>query len=99
MSEFMCNRCGKSDHPQMTSPPVANAYWAKVQAVTCQPCWLEWRDMEVKIINEYRLNMLEKEHRKALKGHMHDFLNTERTRQPGEAPNAPAEVAQNFVAE
>jgi Fe-S cluster biosynthesis and repair protein YggX len=32
-------------------------------SVTCRSCWAEWKDMEFKIINEYRLNMLEREHR------------------------------------
>jgi len=82
---FHCNRCGGASCAdgaacvQMSNPPVANKYWNKVMAVTCQRCWAEWKDMEVKIINEYRLNMLEREHRQMLKKFMHDFLDLDGT--------------------
>lgn len=94
---FNCNRCGGSSCADgtpcvgMTNPPVVNKYWNKVVAVTCQPCWLEWKDMEVKIINEYRLNMLEREHRQMLKKFMHDFLDLDGTGKGAAAPDAVSE--------
>jgi Fe-S cluster biosynthesis and repair protein YggX len=44
--------------------------------------------MEVKIINEYRLNLLEREHRKVLKKHMHDFLDVDGKGQSAATPGA-----------
>ena len=51
--------------------------------------------MEVKIINEYRLNMLEREHRKMLRKFMTDFLNLDGTSKT--AGMMPSEVAQNLT--
>lgn len=81
MSDFVCNKCGGAAPAvtQMAVQPVQNAYWDRVRAVTCSGCWTEWKDMEVKIINEYRLNMLERDHRAQLKKYMHDFLNLDGT--------------------
>ena len=53
--------------------------------------------MEVKILNEYRLNMLEKEHRQMMKKFMHDHLNVDGTSAGGAA--VPKEVAENFTSE
>ena len=87
MSDFRCHKCGltpgeptgAAGHPLKplaeADLPVVNDYWRRVMAVTCLSCWAEWKDMEVKIINEYRLNMLEREHRKMLRKFMNDFLN------------------------
>jgi Fe-S cluster biosynthesis and repair protein YggX len=94
---FHCNRCGgsacedKTPCVPMSNPPVMNKYWIKVMAVTCEQCWVAWKDMEVKIINEYRLNMLEREHRQMLKKYMHDFLDLDGTGATADAPNAVSE--------
>ena len=102
MSDFHCNRCGGTTNKQgepcvpMSNPPVKNKYWDKVMAVTCQTSWNEWKDMEVKIINEYRLNMLEREHRQMLKKFMKDFLDLDGT---GKTADGPATVAENWTAE
>jgi Fe-S cluster biosynthesis and repair protein YggX len=99
MSDFHCNRCagttcsdGTACAP-MANPPVHNQYWEKVMSVTCARCWAEWKDMEVKIINEYRLNMLEREHRQLLKKHMTDFLDLDGT---GKTASAPGAVSENW---
>lgn len=77
MAEFRCSKCGGCPPTveQMPLQAVQNQYWDRVRAVTCGACWKEWKDMETKIINEYRLNLLERDHRAVLKRHMHDFLN------------------------
>ncbi len=99
MSKFKCNRCGaaEGDTSKATGeavrpmePPHPNTYWNKVQSVVCQTCWVEWKDMEVKVINEYRLNLLEREHRKMLKKSMHDFLDLDGTGKGGQRPEAVA---------
>jgi Fe-S cluster biosynthesis and repair protein YggX len=87
MPDFRCNKCGGTSDPAsspdgrahgpLQNPPTVNDYWQRVQSVVCQDCWDEWKGMEVKVINEYRLNMLERDHRKMLKKFMHDYLNIE----------------------
>lgn len=96
MSDFTCHRCAANpplasgESTPMSNPPFSTDYWKKIQSVTCDPCWAAWKDMEVKIINEYRLNLLEREHRKMLKQHMHDFLDLEGTGQVAATPDAVA---------
>jgi len=89
MSDFKCNKClGTEDSSTsasgvavepMDDVPFQNDYWKRMQQVTCKACWEEWKEMEVKVINEYRLNMIEREHRQMLKRFMHDFLNVDGT--------------------
>lgn len=100
MTEFQCNECGaaggepcqRTTEPAASMTPVmANVYWDRVQSVICEARWAEWKEMEVKIINEYRLNMLEREHRTLLKNHMNEFLNLDGTsKSSGQAPSAVA---------
>jgi len=47
----------------------------EVQASICASCWSEWEAMEIKVINEYRLNFMEPEHRKMLQRACLEFLN------------------------
>ena len=105
MSEFKCSVCGavegeickRSNEPMVTmEAPHSNAYWTQVQSKVCAPRWVEWKEMEIKILNEYRLNLLEREHRKLLKKYMTDFLDLDGTGTAGQAPGA---VAQEWVAE
>jgi len=101
MSDFVCNQCGATEGGtcevsgetvEGLTPPVPNKYWKSIAAKVCAPRWAQWHDMRVKIINEYRLNMLEKEHRVLLKKHMTDFLDLDGTGKAGEAPSAVAEA-------
>ena len=46
----------------------------KVLASACASCWKEWEDMEIKVINEYRLNFLDPEHRATLQRACLEFL-------------------------
>ena len=40
----------------------------------CSACWQEWEGVEVKVINEYRLNFMDPEHRAMLKRACVDFF-------------------------
>ena len=44
----------------------AGDFGARVLAEVSQKAWDEWWDMQIKVINEYRLHMGEPEHRKVL---------------------------------
>ena len=70
-----CVRCGKSGeappaHRVPFSPPIKE----RVLASACASCWREWEDMEIKVINEYRLNFLDPEHRATLQRACLEFL-------------------------
>jgi Fe-S cluster biosynthesis and repair protein YggX len=49
----------------------------RVLAEICQNCWQEWMGVQTKIINEYRLNVLDPEHAGALRKQMAVFFGFE----------------------
>jgi len=57
--------------------PFAGALKERVLSSICSGCWKEWEGMEVKVINEYRLNFLEPAHREMLRKACLDFLGLE----------------------
>lgn len=62
-----CTRCGREGDPAPANRvPFGAAVKEKVVAAICASCWQEWEGMEVKVINEYRLNFMEPEHRAML---------------------------------
>ena len=70
-----CSHCGKPGEPPPAHrvpfpPPVKQ----KLLDSVCASCWSEWEDMEVKVINEYRLNFLEPEHRAMLQRACLEYL-------------------------
>jgi Fe-S cluster biosynthesis and repair protein YggX len=81
-----CTRCGKSGGP---APAARIAFMGKlkerVAAGICADCWKEWETVEVKVINEYRLNFMDAEHREVLKRACSEFLGLD----PGAAPRSP----------
>jgi Fe-S cluster biosynthesis and repair protein YggX len=70
-----CSRCGQTAAPAPARRVPFNAeVKARVLGAICAPCWKEWEGMEVKVINEYRLNFMEPEHRAMLQRACLDFL-------------------------
>jgi Fe-S cluster biosynthesis and repair protein YggX len=73
-----CIRCGQpGDPPPAHRVPFPPAIKEKVLASICANCWKEWEEMEVKVINEYRLSFMEPEHRAMLQKTCLDFLKVE----------------------
>src|SRR5512139_4098377 len=70
-----CVRCHKSgDPPAAHRVPFPPAAKEKVLASVCASCWKEWEDAEVTVINEYRLNLLDPQHRALLQRACLEFL-------------------------
>jgi Fe-S cluster biosynthesis and repair protein YggX len=70
-----CSRCGRpGEAPPAHRVPFPPAVKDKVLASVCAACWREWEDMEVKVINEYRLSFLDPEHRSVLQRACLEFL-------------------------
>ena len=70
-----CTRCGNTGDP----PPPHRVGFSgpdkeRILASICAACWKEWEGVEVKVINEYRLNFLDPQHREMLKKATLDFL-------------------------
>jgi Fe-S cluster biosynthesis and repair protein YggX len=74
-----CSRCGRTAEP----PPPHRVGFSgpdreRVLSSICTSCWSEWEATEVKVINEYRLNFLDPQHREMLKKATLDFLFAQR---------------------
>jgi Fe-S cluster biosynthesis and repair protein YggX len=68
-----CSRCSQASEA-MAQPPMPTALGAEVQKQVCLACWREWLSAQVMLINEYRLNLIDPDARKALEGQMRTFL-------------------------
>jgi Fe-S cluster biosynthesis and repair protein YggX len=71
----VCSRCGRpGDAPPAHRVPFPPEVKERVLGAVCATCWKEWEDTEIKVINEYRLNFLDPEHRSLLQRACLDFL-------------------------
>ena len=73
MAEITCSRCGQTAE-RLARPPIRGKIGQEIYESVCQACWDEWAAGEVMMINEYRLNLADPEHRKALYDHMREFF-------------------------
>ena len=70
-----CTRCQKPGEPPPAQRiPFARKTRDRISSAICASCWKEWEGHEVKVINEYRLNLLEPEHRDLLTRACLEFL-------------------------
>jgi len=70
-----CARCGQTAEPPAAHRvPFAASVKDRILATICGGCWKEWEAVEVKVINEYRLNFMDPEHRQMLQQACADFL-------------------------
>jgi Fe-S cluster biosynthesis and repair protein YggX len=70
-----CTRCGNSaDPPPPHRVPFAGPMKDRILGSICGGCWKEWEGVEVKVINEYRLNFLDPEHREMLRRACADYF-------------------------
>jgi Fe-S cluster biosynthesis and repair protein YggX len=71
--EWRCSRCG-NEGARLTLPPWPGALGRRVLDTICRGCWDEWMTVQTKIINEYRLNVLDPGAAAAIKEQMQVFL-------------------------
>jgi Fe-S cluster biosynthesis and repair protein YggX len=70
-----CARCGQTAEPPLAQRvPFDAAVKDRILAAVCAGCWKEWEGVEIKVINEYRLNFMDPEHREMLQQACADFL-------------------------
>ena len=73
---FVCRRCGQAN-PRMEEPPFSTEIGQKIYEAICQPCWREWIAQSIKVINEYRLNLISPQGNEIYEQHMKEFLGVE----------------------
>ncbi len=70
-----CARCARTgDPPPSARVAFLGALKERVTSSFCAECWKEWEQVEVKVINEYRLNFMDPEHRAMLKRACAEFF-------------------------
>jgi len=75
MSTITCSRCGHTGEPAPARRIPFDAQTRDHLAATiCAACWKEWEGMEIKVINEYRLNFSDPQHREQMKRSCLEFL-------------------------
>ena len=70
----VCTRCEEGQPGIGTFIPFVGDLKQRIGDEICNVCWLEWKDMQIKIINEYRLHMGEASHRESLKDFAFKFF-------------------------
>jgi Fe-S cluster biosynthesis and repair protein YggX len=83
MADVTCSHC-KRQEPGLARPPLPGAAGQEILANVCAACWKEWLGMQVKYINEYRLNPLDPRHFEFLLAQARAFLTL-----PGAGPSSP----------
>ena len=73
-NQMTCTRCESAIPGVEGFIPFVGELKARIAAEICNGCWLEWKDLQIKIINEYKLHMGEPEHRKVLDDHANKFF-------------------------
>ncbi len=73
MADVACVRCGAS-RAGLERPPMPGDLGQRLQRQVCAPCWQEWKSVQVRIINEYRLSPIDPQHFKFLMDQMTTFL-------------------------
>lgn len=75
MSEkILCKKLNKT-LSSMKSSPFPGELGSYIKRHISKQAWLEWLFMQNKIVNEYKLNLFSKNHRKLLVKQMKKFLN------------------------
>ena len=74
MAELRCSRCG-STAEGLERAPLPGRPGELVLGQTCKACWEEWKGTQVKLINEFRLNVTDPGHFERLMTEMTVFLN------------------------
>ena len=64
----------KKEAPGLDKPPFPGPVGEEIFSKVSETAWNEWREMQTKIINEYRLDLSESEDRKKLMQQMRNFL-------------------------
>jgi Fe-S cluster biosynthesis and repair protein YggX len=68
-----CRRCGRLAEA-LARPPYAGPPGEEIAAAICRDCWQLWRENEVRVINELRLNFLDPDAQQTLDRRRREFL-------------------------
>ncbi len=74
MSTVQCVTCGQAESPIEGRISLREPLKSQVQASVGAACWGLWRDQQLRVINEYRLNLAEPKSRDVIELAARQFL-------------------------
>ena len=74
ITESHCKRCGQQGPPIAGRIPFRSPLNEQVRTDVCQPCWSEWLEMQIKVINELALNLGDPRSHEIIESHAREFL-------------------------
>lgn len=74
----ICPRCATRP-AGLTRAPFRGPLGEELRRRVCPICWDEWKQAEVMVINELKLNFMEPTAQEVLTAHMREFLALDRT--------------------
>jgi Fe-S cluster biosynthesis and repair protein YggX len=74
MADVQCVKCGKAGET-IVDPIFMGKLESEIKAKICKPCWKQWENMRVMVINEYHVNLGDESGRELVKKQMLSFLN------------------------
>jgi Fe-S cluster biosynthesis and repair protein YggX len=89
MADVTCSRC-KQHAPGLARAPLPGPTGQTILENVCAACWREWLGMQVKYINEYRLNPLDARHFEFLVEQAAAFLALPGAGSPAPDPGTPS---------
>ncbi len=69
-----CTRCGNAEASALPRAPMPGPMGKEIQQRVCEDCWAAWRNMEVMVINELRLNFMDLQAQPTLEAQMRRFF-------------------------
>ena len=80
----------KTESEGLEAPPYPGPTGEKIYENVSKEAWLAWTEQQTMLINEHRLNMMDKKDRDFIKNEMEKFLFGEGSEKPeGFTPKAP----------
>ena len=74
MSDQTCARCHDRQPGIDSMIPFRSPLREEVKAQVCADCWKQWLDMQIKVINEFALNLGDVRSHDIIEAHARDFL-------------------------
>jgi Fe-S cluster biosynthesis and repair protein YggX len=68
-----CSRCLEA-REALERPPLPGPLGERIRREVCRRCWQEWGEMEVRVINELRLDFMDPAAQDVLERHLREFL-------------------------
>ena len=89
MAQLTCTRCDNTGPAIEARLPFVGPLKERVQAEVCDGCFQQWLELQIRLINEYRLHLGETEHREFLYRAASQFFKFEPAEDAAPDPKTP----------